>query len=190
MLSIIWRDFFAAISACFLVLCLLMVVMINDPTQKREEESKVIGSLMITAMWPDGMPVDIDLWVACAEKAVGYSRRSGTYCDYMRDDLGSINDHTIANFEVVVSRGIPQGEVCINLHYYGGTVPDVPVDIEVRLNDQNQRLMRIASSKMVMPRKGTERTVMCFTMKKDKIVPSSMHNRYRPLREYTAGGPQ
>jgi len=115
---------FQFVDPLFILMMFLMLVIMSLiilPKKKEEAKSKVeliVGNLLITVMWPENEPHDIDLWVEDPNgDSVGYSRQTSNILSYLRDDLG--NDYfSNLNYEFVSSQGIAAGRYVVNLHFY------------------------------------------------------------------------
>jgi len=175
-LDTLWRDFVLLVAALFIVIVLLVLHRINPPAQADVQP----GDLAFLIVWPDGA-VDVDLWLRCPgdNAPVGYSRKSGTTCDLLRDDLGAVGDIGNANFETAFSRGAPEGEYVVNVHLYRSMtrVWPVPVAIEVRQRDPAVTLYQGSGQ---LAREGEEITLARFVYADGRIGP--VHWSHEPLR--------
>jgi hypothetical protein len=101
------------------------------------------AEFLITAVWPDNHPDDIDLYVQDPEgRTVWYHRRDAGLMHLDRDDRGTFRDKvTVAgqiienpiNQETVTLRGFMPGQYIVNIHQYVATTRDelVPVSVQV-----------------------------------------------------------
>ncbi len=157
----------------FLVLLIITLIWINDPAAPANE-TKIPGSLSIELFWQDKVPVDIDMWVrAPNETPVGYSRKSGTIFNLLRDDLGTVGDIAPANMEHVFSRGIVPGDYVINAHFYKdgrlarGQSGPMELTLIVTLKHDGKNPIKVHANKIVIERQGLEITLVRFTINKD-----------------------
>ncbi len=100
-----------------------------------ENRNTMNGDLIVTVMWPEGNN-DVDLWLKSPrDMAIGFSRKSGSVWNLLRDDTGVYGDVLPLNYENAFSRGKPEGDYAINLHCYRCLDP-VPVTakLEMRVN--------------------------------------------------------
>ncbi len=154
----------------FLVLLVITLIWINDPTDPANE-TKIPGSLAIELFWPDKIPVDIDMWVRAPEATpVGYSRKSGTIFNLLRDDLGTLGDIAPANVEHVFSRGITPGDYVVNAHFYKDNRADkgpILLTLIVTLKHDGSNPIKVHTNKIPIDRQNIEMTLVRFTIKKD-----------------------
>lgn len=165
----------AFIDCLFCLLLLLILVLVPPVPQGKEVTSP--GTVSVEIHWPNG-PVDIDLWVkAPGDSPVGYSRLSGRVFNLLRDDLGTSNDDLAINYETAYSRGAPDGEWIVNVHYYSGGGP-VSVDViaSVTINGKSSRIF----VRTVTVSQGEEVTVARWQMVDRRKVRGSMH--YTPIK--------
>ncbi len=136
----------------------IVLLSMNPPAMNNPDSLPPPGSLAMMAAWPDGN-IDVDIWVQSPDdnKPVGYSRKDGTVCSLLRDDLGVTNDGSPLNVETTFCRALPPGEYVVNLH--GFSIPQpVLVHIEVALNGS-----LLVKTDMEIRQK-QERTVIRFTL--------------------------
>jgi hypothetical protein len=128
----------------FVFLFIIAFILINPITKK--DNIIVPAEIMIVLKWPDGIDVDMDLWVKDpANNVVGYRHVNGGIMHLDRDDLGMKSESVIVddkeivmtlNREVITLRGIVPGEYKISVHYYRDGEKDsqvavIPVTVEV-----------------------------------------------------------
>ncbi len=154
----------------FLVLLVIAIIWINDPTDL-ENETKLPGSLSIELFWPDKLPVDIDMWVRAPDAdPVGYSRKSGMIFNLLRDDLGTIGDIAPANMEHVFSRGITPGDYVVNAHFYRDNRADtgpILLTLIITLKHDGKDPIKVHTKTITIDRQNIEMTLVRFTIKKD-----------------------
>lgn len=174
-----------AFADLFALLFLLLVLLPHEPDKGKRAELNPPGSLIVEIRWPDAMDVDIDLWMKAGKRrAVGYSNPHGAIFNLLRDDLGHRNDVLELNYENGYSRGVPDGDYAVTVHYYAGTVSRVPVRARIWLRTKASVTL-IAVRAFDLSRVGEERTVARFTIKDGKVVKESLHELPIKLRAAT-----
>lgn len=174
-----WR--FALIDVLFILL-LVLILLPHNP--KTEDDFKPPGEVIVEIRWPDGLNIDVDLWVrAPGDIPVGYSSRAGGYFNLLRDDLGSARDHLRLNYETSYTRGAPAGEYIVNVHMYVNHDP-LPVEVTVQASVRTSGgTMVIFAKTVTLHRLGQELTVSRFSLDKDGfLVPGSIHDFPKELR--------
>lgn len=174
----VFRDVIMLTLMGFVTMVVLMIPHLNPPAARAD--TKPPGSVVVEARWPDGQSSDVDLWVqGPGDRPVGYSNRSGTVFDLLRDDLGRIRDTTDLNYEFAFSRGAPAGDYAVTLHLYnpGDAVLPLPVQVVVSLRDPaTDRLIGITQQQIALRRPGAEETVIRFRMDgQGRVVPGSLN---------------
>jgi hypothetical protein len=106
---------------------------------------------------------------------VGYSRKDGTVCALLRDDLGTTNDSSPINAENVFCRALPAGEYIANVHAYSVPAEGVTVHVEIAINGK----LLVSRNMDLKPKQ--ERTVVRFTLDAAGNVTGS-NEVYAPLR--------
>jgi hypothetical protein len=131
--------FNALLSFVFMFLISFMLINPTDTEMKIDPKAE----FLITAVWPDNHPDDIDLYVQDPEgRTVWYHRRDAGLMHLDRDDRGTFRDKvTVAgqiienpiNQETVTLRGFMPGQYIVNIHQYVATTRDelVPVSVQV-----------------------------------------------------------
>ncbi len=188
-------DWATNIAFAFIILFFITLPFIGYPKKPQEAAVdaaiKMPGNLMIWIRWPDDVDVDVDLWArAPGDKPVGYSNRAGKTFNLLRDDLGSQNDSTRFNYEVMFGRDMPDGRYTVNVHLYrnGSELTSVPVDADISINHGSSAVL-ITKQKIVLTRVGEEITVANFTLYNGKLV-GNIDKTYVPLRNANSGAGQ
>lgn len=163
-----------------MLLAVVAIVMLVLPSVNPKAEADPIdppGNLVASIAWPAGK-IDVDLWVAFGDDAVGYSQKSGLVWSLLRDDLGTANDQTPLNFESAFTRGLPDGEYIINVKCYGcaGNVP-VPVSVEVRLAEGGVIWRGVVD----LVKEKQERTAIRFRVADGAVVKGSESSVFAPV---------
>lgn len=179
------KDLLSNGMAIFALLFLLVLAIMNPPTT--DDDSKSPGMLSIELRWPDNIDVDIDLWAhAPGDIVVGYSSKSGRTMNLLRDDLGQRGDDLGLNYENMWSRGLPYGRYCVNVHYYSGKVPNVPIMVRVQVKGPAEMKANRGANTLfviedILEASGQELTIMCFNL--DESLKATERSRvFVPLR--------
>ncbi len=160
----------------------LAVMFMNPVAKKGIIDPK--AEYIITLNWPDNSPDDLDLWVEDPKGSIIWFRnREADLVHLDRDDRGMLND-TIEidgkkltnplNQEVMTIRGIVPGEYVVNLVYYA-TESNKPVEATVRVDRVNPVLKVVYYDKLVMEKKGDEKTALRFTLNPDGEINNIDH---------------
>ncbi|MCP4388936.1 MAG: hypothetical protein GY802_11620 [Gammaproteobacteria bacterium] len=128
---------------------------------------------IITVIWPEDQPDDIDLWVQDPYKeTVSYLSKEAGWLNLDRDDRGDLNDTVMINGkkvvhpinqEVVTIRGIISGEYIVNLHYYESQSKG-PVKANVKIEKVNPVLRLVFIEQLVLDQVNDEKTVLRFEL--------------------------
>ena len=128
---------------------------------------------IITVIWPENQPDDIDLWVQDPyQETVSYLQKEAGWLHLDRDDRGDLNDTVIINGEqvvhpinqeVVTIRGIISGEYIVNLHYYESH-SDRPVRANVKIEKVNPVLRLVFIDQVTLDKVDDEKTVLRFEL--------------------------
>ena len=181
----VFRDVILLALSGFVAVVLLLLPHLNPPVQAKEAPPP--GNVVVEIFWPNGLDIDVDLWIAAPnDRPVGYSNKGGRIFNLLRDDLGRYRDITDTNYEVAYSRGIVPGEYIVNVHLYrnsGGTLP-VQVTVAASIKKSSREsLKRLVTTKVELSYRGEEITAFRFKLAKNgQIVPGSVHNLQKRLR--------
>lgn len=174
--STVFRDTFLNGAGALLAFVVVLLTLMNPPTEEVSELTVPPGNIIIEAYWPNELNADVDLWVKGPEGSpVGYSNKGGTHYNLLRDDLGKQSDDDPVNYEVTYSRGIPVGGHCVNLHLYSNrsNVLPIPVKVTVKLaqGEVGGNMKGSGSPVLITDVKlsatGKERNVFCFVTNKE-----------------------
>ncbi len=190
--SIVYRDLLTLLITSMAVLLSITLMQASAAKAKAQlGEAPAIGNVVIEARWPDGIDVDLDLWVRGPgdTRPVGYSNRGGEFFSLVRDDLGMRGDRTPKNYEDAASRGIEPGRYVANLHAYGGDDTRYPVKAKLRaVIWNNSKLVRLVEHEVVLEAPGQEVTGFQFELdERGALVPGSVSFDYLPLRAEQPG---
>jgi hypothetical protein len=187
-----YRDLLFTMMVAYMAMA-AMALIVTSKIAKVESVSP--GNILIELFWDKNKNADVDLWVkAPGERPVGYSNKSGVVFNLLRDDLGTSSDPESRNQELVVGRGLHQGEYIVNVHMYhardSGSV-DAIVKISIdRSSTQGPNLgpSVIALEKVTFTRNGEELTVVRFTLDREGyLVRNSINKVFRELRNANVG---
>ncbi len=192
----------------FMILAVLLLAF-AQPIQKKgakAEDAKSIGDMTVEIEWPgcrkyeqdgatpvctDRVDIDIDLWVKSPDddRPVGFSNRSGKTLNLLRDDLGTTNDTTDRNYELVSTRGLPAGEYIVNLHYFASRELDkaleIPVTVVISTKSKGVFPMkRIITRNAILRVQKEQITVARFTIREDgELDEQSVNDFYEELTQ-------
>lgn len=160
----------------------LAVMFMNPVAKKGIIDPK--AEYIITLNWEDGSTDDVDLWVEDPKGSIVWFRnREAGLVHLDRDDRGMLNDtleidgrtlNNPLNQEVVTIRGVVAGEYVVNLHYYA-TETDKPVTATLRVDRVNPVLKVVWYDKVVLEKKGDEKTAVRFTLYPDGEIANIDH---------------
>ncbi len=187
----VFRDVILLALAGFVAIVVMILPHLNPPDAKTADAMDPPGNVIVEARWADAWDTDVDVWVqAPGDVPVGYSNKGGAIFNLLRDDLGRRGDATEMNYEVTYSRGIPPGEYTVNMHLYRNPERKLPVPVTVVVSVKKtaqESGKQILASKVKLSREGQEVTVFRFRLDEaGDLVPGSVHNLQRPLRNWKA----
>jgi hypothetical protein len=175
-------DLLFALVAGFMAMAMLAVVAKTKP----QESGVNVGNLTVEMQWPVGSETDMDLWVqAPGDKPIGYSRKTGKFCDLVRDDLGALHDMASRAMEMTACRQAVAGEYVVNVQAYAFRDKGaIPVKIFVKHQREGEGGTEALLTKATMiDHEGQEVTVARFTLDSNgHVVPASVNNLYKGLR--------
>ncbi len=140
------------------------------------------GGMVIEMRWQRGADADVDLWVkAPGDEAVGYSHTSDAHCNLLRDDLGRQLDPESRNQEMVVCRGIDQGEWVVDAMLYHSYDDQVPLRVNVTVRE-GPLLAEILDRTIELQSQGQQVTLWRFGIDAHGgLVPDSVNHLPMPL---------
>ncbi len=184
----VWLDTALLMLGGFILMTVLMLSVVNPPANSAETAGeKSPGNVIVEAQWADTLDADVDLWVlAPGDRPVGYSNKSGTIFNLLRDDLGKVQDITDYNYEVAYSRGMPAGEYIVNVHMYRGVGVAYPVDVKLVATakaDPQQDAQELATTTVQLRHENDQVTAFRFNLDDDgHLVAGSLNTLYKDLR--------
>lgn len=141
----LFRDILLNTALLFVAVTIILLPHINPVAKKTDDVPP--GTLNIGIAWDKDRNVDVDLWVkAPGDNPVGFKRTAGLVFDLLRDDVGFHNDMLHLNYENAYSRGLPDGDYIINLHYYRG---EQPIVVETELSIRGMGAFNVRFGKIV-----------------------------------------
>lgn len=153
------------------LLFFIAIIFIN-PTSK-DAEVEIKAYFVITVTWKDYSPDDIDVWVEDPlGKKLWFRQREVGLLHLDRDDRGMDDDKVMVddemienplNQEIVTIRGVYPGRYTVNLHYYKSKTHE-PVEADVKIFKLRPDYKVILDEKVILERKGVEKTVVNFTL--------------------------
>lgn len=133
--GLVFRDI--VFLALFAILLALIYILphVNPVGDDERFDLEQPGQMMIELIWPPDNPVDVDLLVKDPYGEVVFFRNQTTSVfSLVRDDRGTLNDHTGLNFEHVFSRMLPDGVYTVNAIAYALGTGKLPVDVHVNVS--------------------------------------------------------
>jgi hypothetical protein len=184
----VWLDTALLILGGFVLMAVVMLAMLNPPTRASEAAGQQPpGNVIVEVTWPDGLDADVDLWVeAPGDRPVGYSNKSGSLFNLLRDDLGKARDMTDLNYEVAYSRGVVAGEYVVNVHLYRAVGVSLPVEVKVVASvklDPGESPAPLVAATVPLRQENEEVTAFRFSLDAaGHLVTGSANHLFKPLR--------
>jgi hypothetical protein len=184
----VWLDTALLMLGGFVLMAVLMMSVMNPPTQSSESDNVLApGNVIVEAQWADKLDADVDLWVqAPGDVPVGYSNKGGQVFNLLRDDLGRDRDITDLNYEVAYTRGTPAGEYVINLHMYRGRGVAYPLAAKIVASVKQGpagAAKQLVATTVQLRKEGQELTALRFRLDSDgSLVAGSVNSLFKPLR--------
>jgi hypothetical protein len=189
--GIAFRDVVMGMMGLLAAIVIILLLQPKNPDMAADEAERARGNIRVEVSWPDDMNVDIDTWGKAPNlPAVGYSNKNGVVLSLVRDDLGNFADISGRNYEVMFSRGIPQGEWVFNIHWFSNTagVRSVPVTVLITLTKDDstgskERPQQIVATNLTIRNIGQEMTVVRFKTDRDgNLIKDSTTSLFKPIR--------
>lgn len=168
----------------FLTMAIVLFILlpfISDPKKEENIDPASQGNMIVEIYWPDELNTDIDVWITSSVenwKPVGYSSKSSSLFNLLRDDLGTHDDLSGRNMETIFSRGLPDGRYIINVHFYSNASKKLPVpvilvvSIKQTIESSSITVLRVETK---LTKVGEEKTMASFEVKNKDIVKSSFN---------------
>ena len=160
---------------CFAALFVLSFVLINPSKDEKNVEAK--AEYIITVTWDKDLDTDVDTYVEDpAGNLVAFMRREEGLMHLERDDLGKRNDiiqtelgpvEYNENREIVVLRGIIQGEYVVDVHLFKAHTDVISTPIVVQLDRINPSVSTKAIKRITLTHEGHEITAFRFILDAD-----------------------
>ena len=185
-MNVSFRDMLFLLVFAYLV---IGAVALAHVARKDEEQSKgqtPPGNVIVEMFWDKDIDADVDLWVqGPADVPVGYSNKSGTIFNLVRDDLGKSGDPNSMNYEVSYGRGHWPGEYVVNAMLFRSRDNKYPVPVRIKVSLQNQQgeVHEALQSNVELTFEGQETTAFRFRIdEKGEFVADSMNRIHKNLR--------
>jgi hypothetical protein len=194
-------NFSLTFAKALLVFCVILFLMIN-PNQKKEDGIKPKIEYMITMSWPTDLDYDVDIWIKDPDgKVLYYENKEVGFMTLERDDLGKTNNTVMVqgqeisilnNEELVSVRGFNPGEYVINAHLYSAlriTTPQVikPFNVTITIQKMNPTVTIVYQGVAVIDTVRQEVHIVRFTMESDGTMKGFTSDLPVNLRETTTG---
>lgn len=174
----IFRDviFLALIS--FVAMLMIVIPFLADQTEKETKEILSPGNVIVEIFWDNNLTDDIDLWVIGPGEPgpIGFSNKSGTIWNLLRDDLGYSSDLSGLNYENSYSRGLKAGWYRFNVHWYTSksNIDEIKINMVVSIKKTpTATTKQIMSREVILTLAAKETTVFYFYLDDDFNVDRS-----------------
>lgn len=186
-----FRDIIFTLFAVIAAIVVILLLLPKQPKQADDLARQARGNIRVEIRWPDRQDTDIDIWgQAPNQRPVGYSNKNGQILSLVRDDLGNYSDVTDLNYEVMFSRGLPEGEWAFNIQWFSNPAQVKTVEVEVIITitkddstGSKSRPKQIVATTVKLTHVGQEKTIIRFKLDKNgDMIPDSMTTLFKPLR--------
>ena len=188
-MNVLFRDMLFLLVFAYLVIGAVALAHVAKNDEQQSKGQAPPGNVIVEMFWDKAIDADVDLWVqAPGDVPVGYSNKSGTIFNLVRDDLGKGGDPNSMNYEVSYGRGRWGGEYVVNATLYRSRDEKHPVSVQIKVSHQSQegRVLQVLQSNVELTFEGQETTVFRFRLdEKGEFIADSMNRIHKPLR--TAG---
>jgi hypothetical protein len=152
-------------------------MMLIKPEQK-QDGIKPKAEFVIKLSWDNANTSDVDLWVRDPAGNIAFFREKEVGLMHLdRDDLGKKNDTIIMpngknidfpyNEELLILRGIMEGEYIVNVHLFSMNTTPPPTKATIRIEKLNPFHRVVFEKTVTLEYIHHEITVTRFTMRKD-----------------------
>ena len=195
-------NFSLTFAKALLVFCVILFLMIN-PNQKKEDGVKPKIEYLITMSWPPELDYDVDVWIRDPDgNVLYYNNKEVGFLNLERDDLGKTNNTvmiqgievTVVNNEELVSiRGFNPGEYVINAHLYTANKisqpdPVTPFKVTLTIQKMNPMVTIVYQGYAVIDTVRQEVHLVRFTMGSDGNMKSLTNELPTSIREKIMDG--
>ena len=179
------NDMTLLLNAALIMVIFILIMFIGEKSD--DGEVKQQGNLVFEIYWDDGLESDVDMWVQPPNHTpVGYSNMGSKYLNLLRDDLGNESDKDISgrNMEMMVSRGLVEGEWTANVYLFGLDGEKPPIDVRMVVSMKSspyadvQQLFAIDTQ---LHHAGQEKTMVRFEIRDKELVEGSVHHTFKPI---------
>ncbi|MBI1779382.1 MAG: hypothetical protein HYR63_28960 [Proteobacteria bacterium] len=185
-MNVSFRDMLFLLVFAYLVIGAVALAHVAKNDEEQSKGAAPPGNIIVEITWDKTIDADVDLWVqAPGDVPVGYSNKSGMIFNLLRDDLGRGGDPNSMNYEVAYGRGHWPGEYVVNTMLYRSRDRKYPVAVDVNVSVQGERgkVVRILQSKAELAFEGQETTMLRFRLDPNgEFVPGSMNRIHKDLR--------
>ncbi len=184
---IVWTDNALLLLGSFILLMSLLLMLINPPQKRVQDEANVDDGIYFRIKWKDGSDIDVDLWSrAPGDVPVGYSVKQGRFFNLRRDNLGKSNNLGGDRQEESHAHDTPPGEYCATAGLYRTAEA---VDEQHPLTVFYEAVFHhdgvdtdITHGSIQLTRVNEERTLACFSIDDRKlVVPGSINTVARRI---------
>lgn len=185
-MNVLFRDMLFLLVFAYLVIGAVALAHVAKKDQEQSKGQAPPGNVIVEMFWDKAVDADVDLWVqGPGDVPVGYSNKSGTIFNLVRDDLGKGGDPNSMNYEVSYGRGRSPGEYVVNAMLYRSRDEKYPVNAEIKVSHQNQQgeVRQVLLSNVALTFEGQETTAFRFRLdEKGEFIADSMNRIRKTLR--------
>lgn len=166
----------------FFIICFCVVIgFVSVSKNKSENKINVKADYIITVEWDENIDVDVDTYLQDPyENLSWFQQKEAGLMHLDRDDTGSTSDSFTTvdgvrnyfkeNKEVTTIRGFMKGEYILNLHMYAMKTNVKPVDVKVKIEQLNPRLVTVFQDVVTLKSDREEKHVCRFTLDERGVV--------------------
>lgn len=175
---------FDLLLALFVFFFAVAAIFMSDRRATTTTTAAPYAEVVVTLTWPDSIDADLDLWVKGPnDRPVGYSNSHGHVFDLLHDCLGHEDNPTGHNFEIAISRGVPDGHYAVNVQFYASNDRKMPVPAHVTATIRRPNgETRLWAKDVTLVMQGQELTVAQFDLAHGALVPGSINDLPIKLR--------
>lgn len=186
-----FRDMLFLLVFAYLIIGAIALANVHRKAEDKEKQQGMAppGSVVVELWWQKDRDSDVDLWVqAPGDIPVGYSAKSGTICNLVRDDLGHTGDMNSMNYETTFCRGRWPGEYVVNAHEYRSWDMQFPIHCRAKIStaDKQGNVVPIIETEFDLEWQGQETTIVRFRLDDQGHLVAGSENRiHKALRSGT-----